>query len=289
MDTRLLKWLAIVSPAALVALVEYIRHTPQVLGILPMSVTNWVAAGAALVMSYIYFQIVFALLDRSQALVQRKQQELAILKERERIARDLHDGICQALFFTNVKLMEAEKHLREGQVESCAAALGEGRAGVRSVHEDVRRVIFDIKTVKGLNGDFNTMVRQYVEEFHKQTGLEVRLEDTALRGLKLDPEREANLLSIIQEALWNVRKHSRASVAEVSFLPTAEGVELRIKDNGQGFVSQPRPENGVPHFGLSIMKERAALIGASMRIDSGRDKGTEVVLTLPHNTLLQHG
>lgn len=279
MNIARIKWLAIVSPAALVALFEYVRHQPFVLVILPMSATNWMTAVGALVVSYAYFRMVFALLERAQALVQKKQRELAVLEERDRIARDLHDGISQTLFFANVKLMEAEKHLQEGKPDLCSASLAEGRDAIRSSHDDVRQTIFNLKTVNDPTVDFATALREYVDEFQRQTEIEVHLDTHALDRLRLGPDGVPNLLLIIQEALWNVRKHARANSAEISFLSAGDGVQVRIRDDGRGF-SSPVVQDG-HRFGLKIMKERATLLGAELEVRAAPGRGTEVLMHLP--------
>lgn len=280
MDLTLFKWLAILSPAALVALFEYVRHTPLVLSILPMSTTNWLTTAGALVVSYAYFRVVFTLLERIQATVQQKQQELAVLEERDRIARELHDGICQALFFTNVKLMEAQKHLDEGRADLCSADLTESRDAIHSFHDDVRQTIFNLKTAQGATDDLATALRDYLERFQQETSIEVAMDDRGLDRLRMGSDGIHNLMHIIREALWNVRKHAGATRVEVSFGGEGDEVEVRIRDDGQGFAADAVSQQE-HRFGMGIMKERAGLLGAVIEIDAALGRGTEVLVRLP--------
>lgn len=280
MNLQVLKWLAVTVPAVLVAIFEYVRHN-YLLDILHMDTGNWVTAGLALVTGFPLVASIFRTLDRVQAELEKERRRLAVLEERDRIARELHDGICQALFYANVQLKAAEDCLRRGDREGCAAALAEGRAAVQASHDDVRQAVFNLKTAQPPERSLADTVAGYVEEFQRQTGLHVRCDVAALARFPVYPDEGGNLLKILQEALWNVRKHARANTVEVDARFKEGWLEVMVRDDGQGFDAVGMRRNGRGRFGMRIMRERAALLGGELQVSSAPGRGTEVLLRVP--------
>ncbi len=280
MNLGALKWFAVLLPTVVIAFFEYVRHN-YLLDVLPMSAGNWVTAGVALITGLPLVGSLFAIVERMQLDLEEKKRSLAVMEERDRIARDLHDGICQALFYANVQLKAAEDSLRRGDVAGCAAALAEGRSAIHSSHDDVRQTVFNLKMAQPPDRGLAEAVRDCMEEFRYQTGLEVRFDGPALSRLDLTPEEEGNLLKILQEALWNVRKHARANTVEITAQPAAQGVEVRVRDDGQGFDPETVGRDGRSRFGMRIMRERVTLLGGEMEVRAAPGQGTEIVLRLP--------
>lgn len=273
-----IKWLAILSPAVLVAVCEYVRHN-FMMQWLSMEAGNWLTAGVALVSSYFYFRALFRAMERMQAEMEEKRRQLAVLEERDRIARDLHDGICQALFFANVKLKAAEEKLHSGDMDTCAAELGEGRAALRSSYDDVRQAIFNLRMASGRT--LPAALSDYLDEFRRQTGLQVALAGDGLQGFHLTPDEESNLLRIIQEALWNVCKHAGAERVEIAVERAADGLQLTVRDDGRGFAPEAVAAEGRRRFGLTFMAERAHRLGGRLEVRAAPGAGTEVRLEVP--------
>lgn len=282
MTVAQLKWLAIFWPAVVVALFEYLRHTPLALSLVPMYAGNWLTTVLVLAATATVTRAIFTLLDRAQAEIQGKQQELAVLQERDRIARDLHDGISQSLFYANVKLAEAERHLAAGALPESAAALAEGRNAIRFSHDDLRQAIFNLKMADGAAKALPAALADYVEEFRRQTGIEVAFDPADASRLRLGPREEGELLRIVQEALWNARKHARPSRIEVGLRAAGAGqVEVWVADDGRGFTPAASNGNGRDRFGLTIMRQRAEALGGRLEIRSAPGEGTRVAVTLP--------
>lgn len=277
MEIRVLKWLAVFWPAALVGLFEYLRHTPFVLTRVPMATSNWLTALLVLAATAAVSRAIFALLDRAQAELQEQQRQLAVMAERDRIARELHDGISQSLFYANVKLGEAERHLEAGALEAAARALAEGREAIRLSHDDVRQAIFNLRVAAVAGPNLADALAAHVEEFRRQTGLEVSLDLSGLDGRRLTPQAAGEVLRILQEALWNVRKHARAHRVTVSCRPAPGGLSFAVADDGCGLP----PTAGRSGFGLQIMQQRARAVGGELAVHSAPGAGTRVELLVP--------
>ncbi len=284
MDVTILKWLAVLWPAALVGLFEYLRHTPFVLARVPMAASNWLTALLVLAATAAVSRAIFTLLERAQADLQRKQQQLAVMEERDRIARELHDGISQALFYANVKLAEAERHLKAGALEAAARALTEGREAIRFSHDDVRQAIFNLKVADSATRGLEQALRAHVEEFRRQTGIEVALDIESLSRFRLPPRTEGEALRIIQEALWNVRKHARANRVDITCRPASHRyLRFAVADDGCGLPPGATGADG-GGFGLKIMRQRAQAVGGRVEIRSAPGQGTCVELLVPVTT-----
>lgn len=250
-----LKWLVILVPAVLLVGFESVRKWSILVGGALAVRNRWVAGPEA------------------------ERQRAAVLEERDRIARDLHDGVCQTLFFAEARLREAEECLRLGDLAGCTARLAEGRGAVRSAHDDLRQAVCNLKRSVAPEGGLAELLGEYLELYRRETGIQVSWDRAGLARLRLLPEAEGNLLKILQEALWNVRKHAGARSVEIEVRPSAAAVELIVRDDGRG--CEAAAQAGGRRLGLRIMRERAALIGGEVEVRAGATRGTEVLVRLP--------
>jgi signal transduction histidine kinase len=216
-------------------------------------------------------------LGRSLKEEQERQQERqrAISHERERIARELHDGLSQLLGYVNTKAMAVRLLLRNGQQETAAEHLGQLEEAARELSLDVRESILGLRLASRGEGAFQTALESLVDHTARLSGFPIELYAPPLDGIRLSSETEIHLLRIVQEALTNVRRHARASRAEVRVAQEDGTLRIDIEDNGRGFTARTAP-GGPPHYGLEMMRERAAEIGADVSIDSSGGEGTRV-------------
>ncbi len=278
MKARALKALLIITPGVLVALFEWVRHR-YLLEFISMDLGNWLTAGLAFLVSLAIVGGLFAALERLRGEAEEKERQLAVFRERDRLASALHDGICQSLFFANVKLKEVEEALERGEVEEARRELREGRAAVREAHDDIRQAVFNLKMARPPAGGLGGTLRDYLTEFEVQTGIRVSMEGDPA-GWGLGAEKEGELLSIIKEALWNVRKHAQARHVRLVFSEREGRREVVVADDGRGFeVEEEGEKEG--RLGLRIMRDRARALGGEFLLCSRPGEGTRVVLTLP--------
>lgn len=212
----------------------------------------------------------------------RRIQSMAVLEERERIAREMHDGLAQVLGFVNTKAIAVARLLEVGRPESARTQLSELESMVRSLYADVREAIIGLRTAPRPDCGLCQALRDYLEAFQQQSDIPVELRVGGDEGeLHLPFAAEIQLLRIVQEALANVRKHSGAGRAAVCVVPVDGTVTLTIEDDGQGFDPARKGHGGWPRFGLKTMSERAESVHGTFAVESRRGAGTRVVVTVP--------
>ena len=210
---------------------------------------------------------------RTEALV----REAAVSEERAMLARELHDSIAQSLAFMKIQLSLLRAAVLRGDREQMLQSVNELDAGVKEGLQDVRELLVHFRT-RGHSDDIEQALRATLNKFEHQSGLKAHLELSG-HGVALHPDVQLQVLHVVQEALSNIRKHAHASEVWVQVSKGPPWV-FRVRDNGQGFDAAQANRQGMS-FGLQIMRERAAGIGAGVRLESTPGQGTEVVLTLP--------
>lgn len=224
-----------------------------------------------------------AALAIENARLQRQVQAQAVIEERERIAREMHDSLAQVLGYVNTKAQATEVLLANGQTERAIAHLGELAGAARAAYADVREGILGLRASMGAERGFVATLREYLELWQGQSGITVELLTEPATDFDpcLSPNGEAQLLRIIQEALTNVRKHSEASNATVRLTMEDKLLSTSIEDNGSGFDPSALSRTAVPRFGLSTMRERAEAIGGTLTITEAPAGGALVAVRIP--------
>ncbi len=214
--------------------------------------------------------------------LQQGIRELAIRGERERIAREMHDGLAQVLGYVNTKAQAAEELIAAGETDRARRHLTELSAAARSVYVDVREAILGLSSPiapeRGIVGALEEYALRFSEASKVATSVHA---DARARALRLRPDVQAQVFRIAQEALTNVRKHSAAQRARVA-LEEHDGVlEVAVTDDGHGFDPASPAPGDWPHYGMQAIRDRAAAIGAAAAWSSPNGGGTAFRLTLP--------
>lgn len=243
----------------------------------------WVLEGnyLALLIIYMIFSSLIAIVPfRTNLNMRRRIEREAVLEERGRIRRELHDGVAQALNYLNLKTKAVTNWVSRQQVDEALAGLTDIRQTVQSTYEDVREAIDQLSLEAGARPLLPTLQR-YLREFSQQHGVEVNFQGPkALHNLS--PVVEVQLLRIAQEAMSNVRKHASATQVRVTLEDTRKGLSLMVKDNGRGFRLGDQAEYAKLR-GLAIMRERVEELGGTLEITSVPGQGTEVQVHLPED------
>ncbi|MBI3975555.1 MAG: HAMP domain-containing protein [Armatimonadetes bacterium] len=216
------------------------------------------------------------------ARLQERVQSVAVLEERERIAREMHDGVGQVLGYVNTKAQALKALLDSEKIAEARAQLAQLEQAARELYADLREAILGLRTTTLSDRGLMPALQEYVRRFSELSGVVTALtvEGDPSRYV-LSPTSELHLIRIIQEALTNVRKHSMARRAWVRFAERDEVVTIAVEDDGLGF-DPTRLQAGVwPKFGLQMMRERAEVIGGTLSIRSRDGSGTEVLVRLP--------
>jgi len=216
------------------------------------------------------------------ARLNRRVRELGMVEERNRLARELHDGVAQVLGYVGTKSDAALALLEAGRHEDARRQLDELAAAARSVYVDVREAILGLSTPIELGGGVVPAVREYARRYAETSKLptEVRASPEA-EAVRLAPAAEAQALRILQEALTNVRKHAGARRVVVDLACEDRTLAIEVRDDGAGFDPAAGPPSDWRGFGLGAMRERAASVAGQVEIDSRPGAGTSVRLRLP--------
>jgi len=203
---------------------------------------------------------------------------LATVQERERLAREMHDGFAQTLGVLHMRLRHAQSHVSDPA--SLDQELVEMSEITRRAYEEVRQSIFGLRTFVARGLGLVPTLTEYLHEFSAQNGIAVDLE-VASPSLQLTPVSEVQAIRIIQEALNNVRKHASAHRAWVRLRRENGRLLVTVEDDGVGWGSEQSESRDRLHFGLQTMRERAASLGGTLEIDTGPGRGTRVMASLP--------
>jgi nitrate/nitrite-specific signal transduction histidine kinase len=208
-------------------------------------------------------------------------QLLSTLEERERIAREMHDGIAQVLSYVGTKSQAARQLISTGHAENARDQLLQLEDVAQDLYNDVREAILGLRSTISTERDMTSTLEEYILNFSQMSNIRADLEIKGNSILSVSTTSQIQITRIIQEALSNVRKHAKASHASVQISTSNNRLEIIIADDGKGFDVSNVKHNGWPHFGLQTMKERSDSIGGILDIRSTPDEGTKVVLTMP--------
>ncbi|WP_217915167.1 GAF domain-containing sensor histidine kinase [Miltoncostaea marina] len=207
--------------------------------------------------------------------------DAAVVDERLRLARELHDGLAQVLGYINTQTLAVRKLLSSGRPDEAQEELAAMQAAARDVYADIREAILGLRVALPRDG-FIPGIGRYVEGYGAMAGAEVRLETHGdLDGLALAPSAEIQVVRIIQEALANIRKHAGAAHARVRMRLEDGTLVVEVSDDGRGFDPGATPASGWPRFGLQTMRERAVAVGGTFDVASRPGAGTTVRVSVP--------
>lgn len=221
-------------------------------------------------------------LERSNAHLIHVREE-----EKARVAREIHDelgGILSAikidLYWMERKLPhDDESAIQIAQIETISQMIDAATDATRRIISELRPAMLD---------DLGLLaaIEWQASQFSKRTKIETCVICDQDEG-DLDNERSIAIFRILQEALTNVSRHSGATLVEIEYCHNADGASLRVHDNGQGVIE--KPGDGIYHFGLRGMHERAAPLGGSVSIESKQDSGVTINAIFPLKHLQETG
>jgi two-component system nitrate/nitrite sensor histidine kinase NarQ len=260
-SAKQIKWLILVIPTLTLTLWEYARHH-LLMNVISMEVGNWLAPVIVFSVSITYLLKLFAMLETTQAELERERSKQVVLKEREKIARELHDGIAQSLFLLSVKMDQLEQ---VEQTSPQAEKMKSLRKTVHQVNEYVRQAISNLRYPTSPDSlPWMQYLRNMVEDFKAESGLEV-IWDWQLSEEMFSPKEKVELYASIREALLNVSKHAHASKVWIHGNEEAGGYwSCCVEDDGQGL--QENPFQHKDRYGLKILQERVVEMGWTLSI-----------------------
>lgn len=212
--------------------------------------------------------------------VKLRQQaaETAVIQERNRLSRDLHDSLTQSLYSQTLYAEAAVRQLEKGQAENAADHLRQLRETAEQALREMRLLIFELRPSALQAEGLIPALRARLEAVEGRTGVETNL--SMDESLQLKPETENDLYWIVQEALNNALKYANASKVALSLSRGEKGLLLQVADNGLGFDADSVSTKG--GIGLHSMRERAERLGGSMSIQSEIGLGTVIKVEVPN-------
>lgn len=253
---ELFGWFALAAPFAAVATLNYF--------LFPSLYPGWVYT--ADVFRFGFYLMLAVGAGRQIAAWQQQLAEAAASGERRRIARDLHDGLAQELaFIVGQTRSLVEKTGEEGTFAQIAAAaeraLDESRTAIAALSRNV-------------DDPLDVALAQAAEDVASRTGVHIRFE--LAPGIHVAPDLREDLARIVREAVSNAARHGEASNVTVT-LSNSNGIRVSVTDDGKGFDPEAPRRRG---FGLTSMRERAEMRGATVAVRSHPGQGTSVEVTL---------
>jgi signal transduction histidine kinase len=216
----------------------------------------------------------------NNARLRERERYTAVLEERNRLAREMHDSLAQVLGYLHLKARTLEKIAAQSGLPDFETGLGEIASVADEAYSDVREAIVGLRESPA-NGGLGKALASYLEKFRRQSGITAALDLAKDIPSELRPDAEVQLMRVVQEALTNVRKHAGARRALVRFVRDDGWLTLSIEDKGRGFDLAAVEGDGDHRFGLRTMKERVERIGGVLEIETQRGRGTKVIARLP--------
>ena len=210
--------------------------------------------------------------------IAQMEQAQILATDRERIGRELHDGIVQNIYAAGLGLEEAH-HLATEDPIGTQTQIRIVMDALNNTIQDIRRYIFDLQLAQQ-NRALETVLENLVTELRVETLLDVRLEVVGKRCCWLDSEQVAHVTQIAREALSNVVQHANATRVTVTLSYLGSATQLDVVDNGKGMAQNP---NNSDHEGQGIanMHSRALLLGGDLTLGNEPGQGLHLQLTIP--------
>lgn len=199
-----------------------------------------------------------------------KVENLAVSLERTRIARDIHDSLGHTLTSLQIQLAVAQK-FRQRNPEKTFEAVDTAKVLTDRCIEDVKR---SLKTMRSANFDLDRALNTLIDRHRQNQSLKI---SSLINLPKLSVQVSHHIYCILKEALINIEKHSLATSIRLEFYTTEDEIILKVEDNGVGFDDRQFHSG----YGIKGMKERVQLLDGKIAIDSVRDRGTKILVTIP--------
>jgi len=211
------------------------------------------------------------------ARLSRENARITLMNERQMLAGQVHDSLAQTLAYARMRAGALQRAHDEGDAALEERHLSELQTALDAAYAELRALIGNFREPINPRG-LLAALRDAIEGFRARSGAQVEFEDRVL-DLDLTPEQEVQVLHIIHEALANAERHAAARHVRIVVDRAAGRHSVLIEDDGAGFDAVSTAAPG--HFGLAIMRERAAKLGGELTVDATRGGGTRLRLSFP--------
>lgn len=214
----------------------------------------------------------------NNARLERAHLRLALMNERRSMAAEVHDSVAQTLAFIKLRMPLLQESIAGHDEAVASRYAGEVRRAVTEAHASVRELLTHFRAPVDPLG-LRHALQTSIAEFEQTTGIELAFSDRA-PTLTLSPAHEVQLFRIVQEALTNIARHAGARHTWVTIDGGADAIEILVEDDGRG-VPASGGSAGEPHYGIDIMRQRAASLGGLVEIGRREGGGTRLRVRVP--------
>ncbi len=208
-------------------------------------------------------------------LIDAMQQKQLLLTERDRLGRELHDGAIQKVYTAGL-LVESAQKLADQENPQLATRLEKAETVLNDAIRDLRRNLGELRDTSDVDEPFPEALRNLIEDPRFRSLVDLTVDINLPAEEDLSPVRTGHVLSIVNEALSNIVRHSKASRAKVTARSMDGKLQVVIEDNGVGM-----PSKESAGYGLRNMRDRARLLGGQITFNNLNGKGTRIVLDIP--------
>lgn len=215
------------------------------------------------------------------AAIRRQAEQVAALQERSWIGAGLHDGLLQTLGYLYLKADQLEAQAIANNLPDMAHQLAHQREVLENASREIRRFISELRETPSPSRSLRAALEETITALWSHNDLEIIFENPHTAEVRLESDTAAHVTRIAREALLNAAQHGKAHHAWLACVQHADRMELTVRDDGIGFWPETLPKESSEHFGLSIMRARAARIDGKLTIRSAPGQGTLITLTWP--------
>ena len=280
----LFKWLMVFIPPVTVAVGHAVLQPTGGRHGIGRPVEYLIVTFVALVLAYLFAEAMFGILRRLEAEAWAQEQDIltmnAVMRERERLSRELHDGAAQLVAHLLLRLDTIRELVAAGRRQDAEAELERLHGVADEIYVDIAESIAGIRANVAERGLIGTL-QEYVDQYEERHQIPVRLRVDAAAD-RLGPLIAFQLFRLIQEALTNVRKHAEARQVAVTLTPEgSDRLSVVIADDGRGFIAGGHGQGKARPLGMTSMRERVEALGGAFSVSSQPGAGTRVTASIP--------
>ncbi|SJZ83365.1 sensor histidine kinase [Selenihalanaerobacter shriftii] len=212
--------------------------------------------------------------------LEKLKKEKAILNERQRISRNLHDGIIQSIYGVGLGLESVSYLMQQKNLVKAEEELNKKMDNLNGIISNIRDYIMDLKPEILEEEHLYQLLKKLIDDF-LDLDVQVNFDYMVSKDIKIFPEYLDNIYHILQEGLNNIKKHAKARKVTLKVSEDTNQIIIRLIDDGVGFDLYSTGDKKEKHQGLKNMKERANLINCELIINSAKGKGTEIKIKIP--------
>ncbi len=221
-------------------------------------------------------------LKQAQEDLHCEQRELAVMAERDRLTKDLHDNLGQIFSFAGIQIQAAQMERQRGNQELADQYLHRLSEIIEEAHQEMRNYVYNARMDEYRKNSMENLILHQISRFVDNSGYLARKDIVLNLGdCEFSVEVKMHIVNLVKEALNNILKHACATSVKISIDTGSEGHRLIIEDNGIGFSGGSLTPPKGTGSGLCIMDERARLLGGDMKIDSVPGQYTKIIVQFP--------